>query len=176
MSELCCTRPAENTGRKNYARSRRMRIIPQLCWAISFATKACIDNRKILLNSNISSICPHNVVNFGPLIAEIDWRVWCTPANFNGFGVLASLLHRRRSTEVNQTLHTMFVAKLTLHPNLAFPSIGSVTARHSSSGRQRNFAAWYKEWNYGTFARRHFQQRAPLYSKGGYHVGHRPKF
>ena len=29
--------------------------------------------------------------------------------------------------------------------------IGSLTARHSSSGRQSNFAAWYKEWNYGTF-------------------------
>jgi len=26
--------------------------------------------------------------------------------------------------------------------------IGSVTARHSSSGHQPNFAAWYKEWNY----------------------------
>jgi len=30
----------------------------------------------------------------------------------------------------------------------------SVTARHSSSGRQPNFAAWYKEWNYGTFTYR----------------------
>jgi len=29
--------------------------------------------------------------------------------------------------------------------------IGSVTARHSSSRRQPNVAAWYKEWNYGTF-------------------------
>jgi len=28
-----------------------------------------------------------------------------TPANFNGFRVLVSLLHRRRSTEINQTLH-----------------------------------------------------------------------
>jgi len=27
------------------------------------------------------------------------------PANFDGFRVLASLLHRHRSTEVNQTLH-----------------------------------------------------------------------
>jgi len=34
-----------------------------------FATKACIDNRKNLLNSNISSTSPHNVVNFGPLTA-----------------------------------------------------------------------------------------------------------
>ena len=45
-------------------------------------------------------------------------------------------------------------AKFTLRPSLAFFYIGSVTARHSSSGRLPNFAAWYKEWNYGTFARR----------------------
>jgi len=41
--------------------------------------------------------------------------------------------------------------KFTLHPSLAFCYIGSVTAWHSSSGRQPNFVAWYKEWNYGTF-------------------------
>jgi len=36
-------------------------------------------------------------------------------------------------------------AKFTLRPSLAFSYIGSVTARYSSSGRQPNFAAWYKE-------------------------------
>jgi len=35
-----------------------------------FATKACIDNQKNLLRSNISSRCPYNMVNFGPLTAE----------------------------------------------------------------------------------------------------------
>jgi len=46
----------------------------------------------------------HNM-NFGSLAAEISWRVWGIQANFNGFRVLASLLQRRRSTEVDQTLH-----------------------------------------------------------------------
>ena len=41
-----------------------------------------------MLSSNISSTCPHNMVNFGPLAAENCWRVWGTPANFNGFRVL----------------------------------------------------------------------------------------
>ena len=45
------------------------------------------------------------MVNFGPLTAEICWRVWGTPANFNGFRVLASLLQQRHSPEANQTLH-----------------------------------------------------------------------
>jgi len=31
------------------------------------------------------------MVNFGPLAAEICWRVWGTPAHFNGFRVLAAL-------------------------------------------------------------------------------------
>jgi len=43
-------------------------------------------------------------------------------------------------------------AKFTLRPTLAFSYIGSVTAWHSSSGREPSFAAWYKEWNYTAFA------------------------
>jgi len=58
-----------------------------------FATKACIDNRKKnMLSSNTSSTCPNNMMNFGPLTAEIGSGVWGTPTNFNGFCVLAALL------------------------------------------------------------------------------------
>jgi len=69
-----------------------------------FTTKAYIDNGKNLLNSNIFSTWPHNMVNFGPLTTETGWWVWGAPANFNGVRVLALLLQRRRSTEVHQTL------------------------------------------------------------------------
>jgi len=100
---------------------------------------------------------PHNTANFGPLTAEIGWRVWGTPENLNGFRVLPSLLQRRHSPEANQTLHDVWPspglvhyihifrgsdriilpgAIFTLRPSLAFFYIGSVTARHSSSGRQ----------------------------------------
>ena len=69
-----------------------------------FGIKACIDNRKInLLNANTSSTCPDNMVNFGLLTAEICWRVWGTPANFNGFRVLAALLHGTLVVGVSQT-------------------------------------------------------------------------
>jgi len=44
-----------------------------------------------------------------------DWQVWGTPANFNGFCILASLLHRRRSTEVNQTLHDVWPSPELVH-------------------------------------------------------------
>jgi len=84
-----CTRLAENTGHKK-SPSRQYRTTLSAC---IFATKAHIDNRKNLLSSNTSSICPHNMVNFSLLTAEICWRVWGTQANFNGFRVLAALLH-----------------------------------------------------------------------------------
>jgi len=55
---------------------------------------AHIDNRKKnMLNSNASSTCPDNMVNFGLLMAATRWRVWGTPTNFNWFRVLAALLH-----------------------------------------------------------------------------------
>jgi len=45
----------------------------------------CRQSEKNLLNSNISSRCLHNMANFCSLTAEISWRVWGTPANFNRF-------------------------------------------------------------------------------------------
>jgi len=104
------------------------------------------------------------MVNFGPLVDEIGLPVCGIPANFNGFRILESLLHRCRSTDVNQILpdvwpslvlvHYIYItggccperiltgAKFTLRPNLAFSYTGSVTPRHSISGRQPNFAAF----------------------------------
>jgi len=42
--------------------------------------------------------------NFSPLPAEIDSLVWGTLANFNGFRVLAALLHGTLVVGVSQTL------------------------------------------------------------------------
>jgi len=64
-------------------------------------------SQKNLLNSNISSTCSHNMVNVGPLTADTGWRLWGTPANFNGVRVLASLLQlsvaQRKSTKLCTT-------------------------------------------------------------------------
>jgi len=178
---MCCAQIAENTGRKNRKKIRHLRAIAQICRVISSQLRHVSTTEKNLLNSNISSTCPHSMVNFGPLTAEIDSGVWGTPANFNGFRVLALLLQRRRSTQVNQTLHDVWPSPALvdyihywglLPPNGILPRakftaskscvyIFSVTARHWSSERQPNFAAWYKEWNYRAFATRHIHQKAP---------------
>jgi len=44
------------------------------------------------------------MVNFSPLVAEIGPVVWGTLANFNGFRVLAALLHGTPAVGVSQTL------------------------------------------------------------------------
>jgi len=108
MSEMCCTWLAGNAGPQKSPKIRQKIAI----WAPShnfvglyIATKACIDSwKKNLLNSNPAPTCPHNIVNFGLLTAEICLGVWGTPANFNGFRVLAALVHGTAVLGVSQTL------------------------------------------------------------------------
>ena len=174
---MCCTRLAKNTGRKY----RQKFAI----WAISSQLGHISTIGKKLLNSNISSTFPHNMLNFGPLTAEICLPVWDTPANFNKFRVLPSFLQQccsPKAVSCAGTLHIHFQgalapdrilpgAKFTLRPSLAVSYIGNFTARHSSSWHQPNFGAWYKQWNYRTFA-----EGATYIRQGGHHVGHWPTF
>ena len=100
---MCCTRLAENTGRKKVAKKRHLDTIAEICCAISSQLRHILTVRKNVLSSNMSSRCPHNMVNFGVLTAEIVSLVWGTPANFNGFCVLAALLHGTLVVGVSQT-------------------------------------------------------------------------
>jgi len=190
-SEAGCTWLAENTGRKMSPKNRHLGTIAQLCRAIASQIRHLSTIGKKLVNQQYLFHMSSQYGKLGPLAAEIGPVVWGTLANFNGFRVLASLLQRRRLTEVHPKLCTMFgrllgwytigdsssltefcqVQKFTLRPSLAFFYIGSFTARHSSSGRQPKFAACYKELNYGTFA-----QDAIYIRLGGHHVGQRPIF
>jgi len=136
-------------------------IIAQLCQDISLQLRHVLTIGKNLLSSNISSTCPHNMVNFSLLAAEMVSLVWGTPANFNSFRGLASSLHR--STEANQTLYNVWSLSGLVDYIYVFGSccsktefcqvqnslcilqvlhspIGSITARQSSSGREPNFA------------------------------------
>ena len=108
---MCCAQLAGNAGpKKSPSRHHHTTLSRHI-----LATKAYIDNRKKLLNSNTSSTCPHNMVSFGLLAAAICWRVWGTPANFNRFHVLAALLQRRRSPAANQTLHDVWPSPGLVH-------------------------------------------------------------
>ena len=100
---MCCTRLAASTGRKNDAKNRHLGTIAQLCQAISSQLRHVSTIGKKLLSSNISPTRPYNMVNFGLLAAEIVSLVWGTPFNFNGFRVLAALLHGTLVVGVSQT-------------------------------------------------------------------------
>jgi len=86
------------------AKNRHLCTIAQLCRAISSQLRHISTIGKNLLNSNMSSTCPYSMANFGQLAAEIGSGVWDTPANFNGFCVLAALLHSTLVMGVSQTL------------------------------------------------------------------------
>jgi len=80
-----------------------------------FPIKAHIDNRKNAVKQHYLSTCSNNMVNIGPLAAEIGSGVKGTPTNFNCFLVLASLLQRKRTT-----LCTMFGRLLGWYTMYAF--------------------------------------------------------
>jgi len=101
---MWCWWLAANAGPKKLAKNRHQGTIAQLCRAISSQLRHVSTIGKNLLSSNISSVCPRNMVNFDPLAAEIVSLVWGTPANFNGFRVLATLLHVIPVVGVSQTL------------------------------------------------------------------------
>jgi len=86
------------------AKNRHFGTIGQIYRTVSSQLRhASTIGKKNLLNTDTSSTCPHNMVNFSLLTAEICWQVWGTPANFNGFRVLAALLHGTLVVGVSQT-------------------------------------------------------------------------
>ena len=118
MSEMCCTWLAENTGSK---KSPYWHHGTTLSGCI-FAAEACswgmyrqLRKKLVKHRYDTSSTCPHNMVNFILLMAEICWQVWGTPANFNSFRVLATLLHGTLVVGVSQTLHDAYPSHGLVH-------------------------------------------------------------
>jgi len=162
----------DNRGCKNDAKNCHLRTIAQLCRAVSLQLKHVLTTGKKLVKQQYLPTCPFNRVNY-----TSGWDYFVSlghPSKFQwvsrlGFVTAATSLTGGQPNFAQclavswaATLYIHFRglppdrispgAKFTLRPSLAFPHIGSVTARQSSSGCQPNFAACYKEWNYGTFA------------------------
>jgi len=155
-------------------------------------TKACIGDWEKLLKQQYLL---HTSSQYGELRPNNSWNWFsslCHPSKFQWVSHLAfvnaAMSLTRGPTNFAQCLAVSWAATLCIHfwghlpphgilpstkctlcPSLAF-CIGSVTAWHSSNGHQPNFAAWYKEWNYGTFA-----EDATYIRLGGHHV-HQPTF
>jgi len=75
------------------AKIRHLGAIAQLCRAISSQLRHISTIRKKLVKQQYLPQTPSQCGELGQLTAEIHSGVWGTPANFNGFRVLAALLH-----------------------------------------------------------------------------------
>ena len=174
-----------NTGRKNNAKNRHLRTIAQLCPARLYLRNWGMYRQfeKKLLNSNISSKCPQNMVNSGPVTAEINWGVCSPPANINGFRVFASLLHWRRSTKVNQTLHDVWLSPGLVHDVYIFG--GSCPVREFCQLQNSLcvqvllssiLSALLHALMIVSQTLRRSTESATYIRQGGHHVAHRPTF
>jgi len=102
---MCCERLAENTAHKKITKKSPSGHHPTTLSGYIFAIKARIYNRKkkLFKHQYLSYVSPQ-YGELGPLAAEIDPVVWGTPGNFNGFRVLAALLHGTRVLGVSHAL------------------------------------------------------------------------
>jgi len=123
--------------------------------------------------------------NFGTLAAEIGSLVWGTPANFNGFCVLASLLQRRRSTEANQALHDVWPSPGLVHYIHTFGGSWPVTEFcqvQYSLCVQVLRSPILTALLHGTLVvgvsqtLRRWAEGATCIRQGGHHIGHWPTF
>jgi len=116
---MCYTWLDENKGCKNSPSGHHWTTLS----GCIFATKACIDNRKKLvkqqylfhMSTQYGKLRPTSVIftSYEDVENGVVWHrcghlissgVWGTPANFNGFHVLAALLHGTLVVGVSQTL------------------------------------------------------------------------
>jgi len=72
------------------AKNRHLGTIAQLCGAISSQLRHISTIRKQLVKQQCVSHMSSQYGELGPLADEICWRLWGTPANFNGFRILAA--------------------------------------------------------------------------------------
>jgi len=163
-----------------------------------FANKACIDNRKKIIKRQYLL---HMSSQYGKLRPLSGWdrfnlAVWGTPANFNWLRVLASLLHRRCSSEANQTLHDVWPsppAATLQHIHfrrplpltefcqiqnslcvqvLPSPILAALLHGTPAAGVSQTFCGVVQGMELRTVCReRHLYIRL-----GGHHVGHQPTF
>jgi len=88
------------------AKNRDLRTIIQLCRAISSQITHVLTIRKkhVKLQYLLQMSPQYGELRPTVLAAEMGPAVWGSPANFNGFRVLAALLHVSQVVGVSQTL------------------------------------------------------------------------
>jgi len=172
---MCRVWLAENAGHKKSPSAHHHTTLSRYI----FATKACIDNQKKIVKWQYLL---HMSSQYAELRPINDWDLL---ASFNGFRVLASLLHRRHSTDVNQTLHDVWPSPALVHYTYIFGASCPLTEfcplqnslcvqilrcpilaalMHSTQALGISQTLWRSA------------ESATYIQKGGHHVGHWPTF
>ena len=106
MSQMFCTRLARNAGPKKSQKNRHLGTIAQLCRAISSQLRHVSTTRKELVKQKC---LPHMFLQYGELRPTNGWDLIGSLGHlskFNGFHILAALLHNTLVVGVSQTLRT----------------------------------------------------------------------
>jgi len=187
-SEMCCTQLTENTVHKKLPKVQHLGTIAQLFCAASSQLRHVLTIEKNLLKSNISF---HKSPKCDELRPTNGWDRFGGlghPANFNWFVTAATSLTGGQPNLARclavfwaATLYIYIYIRELLPPwricqvqsSLYIQVLRSILAAllHGTPAtgvtRQPNFAAWYEECNYGTFA-----EGTTYIRLGSYHVGH----
>ena len=94
---MCCMQPAENTGRKNNAKNRRLGTTAQFCWAISSQLRHVSTNGKNLVKQQYLL---QMSAQYGELQPTSSWDLLASlghPSKFHQVSRLCSLIARHSS-------------------------------------------------------------------------------
>jgi len=97
-AEMCCTRLAENTGRKNDEKTRHLGTIAQLCQAISSQLRHVSTIREKLVKQQY---LPQMSLQYGELRPTSGWDCFVSlghPSRFQGLSHLGSITARYSSS------------------------------------------------------------------------------
>jgi len=173
-SEMCCMRLAEKIQDAKIAPNSPAHIRTNLSGYV-FTAKACIDNwNKLAKQQYLLHMCSQ----YGERQPTNGWDRF---VSYGHPSILASLLHRRRSKEVNQTLHDLWPSSGLVHYRELLP-LTELSQAQNSLGVQILRSPILAALLHGTRAvgvsqtLRRSAEGDTYIRQGGHHVGHRPTF
>jgi len=181
---MCCTPLAGNTECKKLPKIRHLCTIAQFCWVYLHNWGMYRQSVKNVKQQYLL----HTFSQYGKLRPISGWD-WFTslghPSDSNGFWLLASLVHRRHSTEVNHTLHNVWPLPGLVHYIHIFGGSSPLTEFYQVQNslsvqvlRSPVFAALVHGTRVVGVSQTlpHSAEAAAYIWQGGHHVGHRPTF
>ena len=189
---MCCMRLVENTGRKKSPKIRYLGTIAQIYRAVSSQlrhistfTKKHVEQQYLIYVLTIWRTSAHQRLR---LVRKFEASQQISTGFSSWLRYCSDVAHRRPTKLCTMfgrllgcyTIYTFWRLLLltdfcqvqsSLYVQLLRSTILTALLHGTPAAGVSQSAAWYTEWNYGTFA-----QGATYIWLGGHHVGHRPTF